>query len=213
MAYPTKMAAALTGATVSQLGHWRSNETGPLLTPEIQSSPKALYSFRDILALRTCVRLRRYTSLQKIRAAISNLRNLGDREHLSSYTIVSDTAGNIQLISHDDTVDLTRNPGQQQLFAVEIAKVIESFSPRAGVLVPDLFRPRAHVAVDPETQGGVPVIAGTRVPYDLVAGLIADGVPPEDISHYYPAVSAAAARDAIDFARYVDSFEFTKRAV
>lgn len=212
MAYPTKMAAALTGATVSQLRHWRSQRTGPLLAPELQSSPKALYSFRDILALRTCVRLREDASLQGIRSAVGNLRDLGDRDHLASYTIVSDAAGNIQLVTHAEAVDLTSHPGQQQLFALDISKVIESFSPRVGVLVPDLFQPRTNVAVDPEMQGGFPVIAGTRVPYDLVAGLVADGVPPEAISEYYPAVSAAAARDAIDFARYVDGFEPSKRA-
>jgi len=82
MAYATRMAAALTGATVSQLRHWRTAKTGPLLAPEIQSAPKALY---------------------------------------------------------------------------------------------------------------------------LVAGLVAEGVSPEDISKYYPAVTADAARDAIDFAHYVDS--------
>ncbi len=212
MAYSTKMAAALTGASVSRLRHWRSPSTGPLLRPEIQSSPRAMYSFRDILALRTCMRLREYASLQRIRTAIGNLRDLGDRDHLASYTIVSDAAGNIQLITHREALDLTKYPGQQQLFALDIARVIESFSPRTGVLVPDLFQPRANVAVDPQMQGGFPVITGTRVPYDLVAGLVADGVPPEEISQYYPAVSATAARDAIDFARYVDSFEPTKRA-
>jgi uncharacterized protein (DUF433 family)/DNA-binding transcriptional MerR regulator len=212
VAYSTNMAAALTGATVSQLSHWRSSKTGPLLTPEIQSSPKAIYSFRDILALRTCVRLREYDSLQRIRTAIGNLRDLGDRDHLAAYTIVSDAAGNIQLITHSEALDLTKHPGQQQLFALDIAKVIESFSPRTGVLVPDLFQPRANVAVDPETQGGFPVITGTRVPYDLIAGLVADGIPPEEISQYYPAVSATAARDAIDFARYVNSFDPAKRA-
>ncbi len=211
MAYSTNMTAALTGATASQLAHWRSSRTGPLLAPEIQSHPRALYSFRDILALRTCVRLRQYASLQKIRAAVSNLRDLGDREHLAAYKIVADTAGNIQLIAQE-SIDLGKHAGQGQLFAIDIAEVIVPFAPRAGVLVPDLFRPRANVIVDPETQNGFPVISGTRVPYDLVAGLIAEGTPPEQVSEYYPSVSADAARDAIDFARYVDSFGPSKKA-
>ena len=212
MAYPTKMTAALTGAAVSQLRHWRAPRTGPLLAPEVQSSPRALYSFRDVLALRTCVHLRELASLQRIRSAVSNLRDLGDRDHLASYTIASDAGGDIQLVTHSQATDLTGRPGQGKLFALDISEVIESFSPRAGVLVPDLFRPRANVEVDPELQGGFPVITGTRVPYDVVAGLVSDGVPPEKVSDYYPAVSATAARDAIDFARYVDSFEPTKRA-
>jgi uncharacterized protein (DUF433 family) len=206
------MTAALTGATVSQLIHWRSPRTGPLLFPEISSRPRALYSFRDIMALRTCVRLREFASLQRIRSAIGSLRDLGDREHLATYTIVTDRAGNIQLVTPAEAVDLTGHPGQQQFFAINISEVVESFTPRAGVVVPDLFQPRPNVAVDLETQGGFPVIAGTRVPYDVVASLVAEGVAPDEISEYYPAVSADAARDAIDFARYVDSFDPAKRA-
>jgi uncharacterized protein (DUF433 family) len=33
-----------------------------------------------------------------------------------------------------------------------------------------------------------------------------DGVPAEDISEFFPQVSAAAARDALDFASYVESY-------
>lgn len=53
MAYPTKMAAALSGATVGQLRGWRQDRGhGPFLAPELQTRPRALYSFRDVLALR-----------------------------------------------------------------------------------------------------------------------------------------------------------------
>jgi len=32
------------------------------------------------------------------------------------------------------------------------------------------------------------VVSGTRVPYDLVAGLVRDGIPPENIKDYYPSL-------------------------
>jgi DNA-binding transcriptional MerR regulator len=176
VAYPVKMAAALSGATVNQLRHWRSVRTGPLLAPEIATAPKVLYSFKDVLALRTCVRLREYASLQKIRGAVQNLRGLGEAEHLASYRLVSDRRGSIQLVTEDEIVNLSSKPGQLQVVAV-IGEVIEPFFARAGVLVPHLLTPRPHLAVDPETQGGTPVIADTRVPYDAVAGLMRDGVP------------------------------------
>jgi hypothetical protein len=75
----------------------------------------------------------------------------------------------------------------EQLVAV-IGDVIEPFAVRAGVLVPHLLHPRPGLSVDPETQGGAPVIAGTRVPYNAVA-----------------------AKDALDFARYVDSHDPASR--
>jgi DNA-binding transcriptional MerR regulator len=90
MAYTPTMAAALSGATVYQLRHWRHARTGPLLAPEISSSPRVFYSFRDLLALRTFVHLRQNASLQKIRLAITNLRDLGELDHLAAYQLVSD---------------------------------------------------------------------------------------------------------------------------
>jgi uncharacterized protein (DUF433 family)/DNA-binding transcriptional MerR regulator len=205
------MAAALSGATVSQLRHWRSSRTGPLLAPEIATTPRAVYSFQDVLALRTFVRLRENASLQKIRSAIGNLRDIGEAGHLAFYRLVSDKGGNIQLLTEDEAVSLGRTPGQLQLVAV-IGEIIEPFAARAGVLVPHLLRPRPGLSVDPETQGGTPVITGTRVPYDAVAGLMRDGVPADRIADYYPAVSAMAASDALDFARYVDSYDPATRA-
>lgn len=210
MAYATKMAAALSGATVSQLRHWRGARTGPLLPPEISTTPRVVYSFRDVLALRTFVRLRENASLQKIRTAIGNLRDIGEADHLAAYRLVSDRAGNIQLLTNDEAVSLGASPGQLQLIAV-IGEVMEPFAVRAGVLVPHLLRPRPGLTVDPETQGGTPVIAGTRVPYDAVASLMRDGVPAERITDYYPAVQASAANDALDFARYVDSYDPASR--
>jgi uncharacterized protein (DUF433 family) len=183
---------------------WRAARTGPLLSPENGSAPRVLYSFRDVLALRTFVRLRKHASLQRIRAAIGNLRIIGEIDHLASYQLVSDQAGNIQLVTGEEAVSLGQNRGQLQLVAV-IGDVIEPFAIRAGVLVPHLLHPRPGLSVDPEPQGGTPVIAGTRVPYDAVAGLMRDGVLAERISDYYPSVAAEAASDAFDFARYVDS--------
>jgi uncharacterized protein (DUF433 family)/DNA-binding transcriptional MerR regulator len=205
------MAAALSGATHSQLRHWRAGRTGPLLAPEIGSSPRALYSFRDLLALRTFVHLREHASLQKIRAAIGNLQALGEAEHLASYRLVSDSQGNIQAITDKEALNLGKSPGQRQLLVV-IGEVIEPFPVRGGLIVPHLLQPRDHLAVDPGTLGGVPVIDGTRVPYDAVASLMRDGVPPEKIAAYYPAVSPEAARDALDFAQYVDEHYPTRLA-
>jgi hypothetical protein len=49
--------------------------------------------FQDVLALRTFVWLREHACLQKIRAAIGNLRDIGDTGQLASYRLVSDRAG------------------------------------------------------------------------------------------------------------------------
>jgi uncharacterized protein (DUF433 family) len=174
VSYAPKLAAALSGATIRQLAYWRKPgpDGRPVLTPEYSASRPVDYSFRDVIALRTCVRLREEASLQKVRRALDALRiDLGLREHLSSYRL----------------------------------EVLQPFYVQ-GRQIPALLEPREHVWVDPCVRGGEPVISGTRIPYDEVAALLRDGVEAEDIGEFFPQVSAAAARDALDFASYVDSY-------
>jgi uncharacterized protein (DUF433 family) len=210
MAYSTRMAAALSGATVGQLRTWRQDRgNGPILRPELAANP-ALYSFRDVLALRAFAQLRQDVSLQKIRKALANLKKIGEVDHLSSYSLVTD-GDSIVLVGDDDhATDLVKRPGQRVI--ATMADILQEFAPRAGVVVPHLLHPKQHVSVDPGTQGGQPVITGTRIPFDVVAELMEDGIPPEKIADYYPGVTADAARDAAFFALYVDSYATGSRS-
>lgn len=206
MSYEPKMAAALSGASMRQLAYWRRSRGGsePLLQPEISRDRPILYSFRDIIALRTFVSLREQFSLQKIRKALGKLRESGELDHLSRYTLVGD-ASTIYLVEADldRGTDLLKQPGQQVI--VEVVDVIKSYYYR-GRQVPDLLHPRPKMAIDTGVRGGEPVIAGTRIPFEDVAGLMRDGVPAEEVEDYFPSVTAEAARDALDFAEYVDSY-------
>ena len=205
------MAAALSGATMGQLRSWRQDRGhGPFLVPELQARPKALYSFRDVLALRAFAHLRQEFSLQAIRRAVDTLRKLGEVDHLAAYSLVADD-GSIVLCRDDEyPTDLLKKPGQRVI--ATLADILQPFTPRPGVVVPHLLHPYPHVSVDPDTQGGHSVISGTRVPYDSVAELLQDGVPADEIADYYPSVGAQAARDAEVFARYVDSYGPSSRA-
>lgn len=210
MAYAPYMAAALSGATRRQLSHWRrtNSSSGAVLVPEVSVSRPVLYSFRDVVALRTCVFLRKDSSLQRIRRAIANLRSLGELDHLSEYKLVSDN-DSIVLAKDESAVDLVKQPGQYVM--AEMSEVLRPFVNKSNIEVPALFRPRDHIAVSPEVRSGHPVISGTRVPYEKVAELLQDGVPMESVHDYYPAVDAAAAQDAYEFAQYVDSWRDQRR--
>jgi uncharacterized protein (DUF433 family)/DNA-binding transcriptional MerR regulator len=206
MSYSPKLAAALSGATLRQLVHWRKAGAGrgAVLVPEISETRPILYSFRDVVALRTCVKLRNDASLQKIRRALDTLRaDLREREHLSAYQLVAD-GSTIYLVEPGQATDLVHRTANVVIH--ELVDVLRPFY-RDGRHIPDLLQPRDHVTVDPAVRGGIPVIEGTRVPYDEVAALLRDGVPVERISDYFPSVTASAALDAVDFADYVDSYE------
>jgi uncharacterized protein (DUF433 family) len=211
MAYQPYLAAALSGATVRQLGHWRrgTSSSGAVLIPEVSVRRPIMYSFRDLVALRTCVYLRKDSSLQKVRRAIGNLRTMGELGHLSEYKLVSE-GNSIFLVTSDSAIDLVEHPGQTVM--AEMSDVLRPFLTRGDIEVPALFQLRTHIAVDPDVRSGYPVITGTRVPYENVAGLVADGIPPEDVQNYYPSVDAPAAEDALDFARYVDRWRPAGRA-
>ncbi|RIV34115.1 DUF433 domain-containing protein [Micromonospora radicis] len=199
MSYEPRVAAALSGATLRQLSYWRVTR---VLQPEISASRPVLYSFRDLIALRTFAYLRGERSLQSIRRAVRTLADIGETEHLSSYRLVAQGKKSIALVRDEGAVDLVEKPGQS-LTVVKLGDVLQSF-PLGDVEVPNLLHPRQKISVDPEVRGGHPVVEGTRVPFEIIAGLVRDGVEPEEVADFYPSVSAEAARDAVDFADYVD---------
>lgn len=207
MPYPTHVAATLSGASLRQLQYWRGGGDRALFVPELpKAGGRVLYSFQDVVALRTFVYLREAVSLQRIRKAVGNLRELGNTEHLSKYRL--EVAGkSIVLVEpgQDAGVDLVEKPGAQR-FTITLGDVFAPFENQRGDQVVDLIHPRKHVTVDPEIRGGYPVVEGTRVDYDLVASLVRDGVDPSAVSDFYPSVSTKGAADAADFADEVDRY-------
>lgn len=201
MAYEPRVASALSGATIKQLAYWRSSER-PVLVPEVSSRKRVLYSFRDLVALRTFVFLREQRPLQTIRKALDALAKIGETEHLSKYRLVAQGKRGITLVEGDRGVELVERPGQQ-VIVIKLGEIMRAF-PIDDFEVPNLAKPRKKLSVNPEVRSGRPVVAGTRVDYELVAGLVDDGVPPMEIKGYYPSVTADAARDAASFADHVE---------
>jgi uncharacterized protein (DUF433 family) len=64
----------------------------------------------------------------------------------------------------------------------------------------DLRRARRLVVSDPEILGGDPVFRGTRVPVHLIAELVAQGAPPNELTEGYPRLSAEMIRLAPAYA-------------
>jgi uncharacterized protein (DUF433 family) len=213
VSYSPVVAAALSGASLRQLSYWRSSRTTePLLAPEFhQRGTRVSYSFRDVVALRTFVYLRAHAvPLQRVRRAIHNLRGMGETEHLSAYTLVAMERDVVWRQSDDSAVDLTRQPGQHVI--AQMVDILGAFRGMRDRDVVALYTPKPGLRVDPEIRGGFPVIDGTRVPYDLVAALLDDGIDAAEVGAFYPSVTADAARGAVAFARYVDGFRSPRTA-
>jgi uncharacterized protein (DUF433 family) len=204
VAYTPAVAAALSGASLGQLSYWRRGPR-PIVPPvQTRVRGRVFYSYQDVVALRTTVYLRgRKVSLQRIRRAVQQLRQMGEGGHLSSYRLVASGKDVLWVESAKDVVALTGRPGQRVI--AEMVDILDEFEDSAGNRVSSLSRPAPGVEVDREVRSGFPVIEGTRVPYDLVASLLADGMDPEHISEIYPAVSPDSARGALTFAGTVDA--------
>jgi uncharacterized protein (DUF433 family) len=202
MAFTIPLTIKLSGATKSQLAHWR--RTG-VLEPEVESRHRPLlYSYRDLVALRSFAHLRQKVSLQLIRKALNSLLSMDMFEHPAAYTFVTDGKRISLAESQEAQIDLTKQPGTPTFFTLE--DVLSAFENKSGDLIPDLRHPTAHIEIDQDRLGGWPTIVGTRVPYDEIADLIGDGtVSPERVAYYYPGISAAQARDALRFAEQLAS--------
>lgn len=206
MAFPVPIASVLTGATVPQLAYWRKH-TGsaePLLIPEGKRSGRFLYSWMDVVALRSIVYLRQEKSLPRIRRAVARLRQIETQDwtHLSAYRLVA-TASTILVKTPDgQLLDLESKPGTV-MDEVLMSDVLAPFQTHDGRPVPALERPRPRLTVDPGVLGGYPVIAGSRVPFDVVACLAEDQLMPNEIVAIYPSVDPEAVEDATDFAKQV----------
>lgn len=208
MAYSSALTAALSGASEGQLANWR-REPNALLVPEHVGNGKVRYSFRDLLALRTVAKLRKEVSLQKIRKAVANLKNLDDFQHLSYYTLVASSGSILWVPQSDQAVDVLKRPGQQML--VTMQDVLGEFEGWTGTVVP-LERPKPGVRINPKILGGFPVIDETRVPYDTVASLAADGLDAQSIRYFYPSVSDVGVSGAIAFDQYVSEYSRRRAA-
>lgn len=201
MSFPDKLTATLTGTTTRQLYSWRSKG---VLIPEVQASNPALYSFRDLVAVRTVAFLRSQVSFQKVRKAFDNLRQLDYLDHPSTYRFGTDGKTIAIEDRNGSVVDLVDQKGQLVMFTLE--EIFREFTNFAGSTVVDFERPLPRLEVNPHRMGGWPTIAGTRVPYDAVSDLLADGYySPADVEHFFPSIVQEDAEDALQFSEMVES--------
>lgn len=195
MAFSVELASTLTGASVDTLRRWRRQK---LFVPELHASRPMLYSFRDVVALRSVCYLRSEVSLQKIRKALANLSEQDLTQHLSEYRFATD-GKTVVVWTEDGFIDLVKNPGQFHI--VTLVEIYRPFRNQAEKPVVDFERPRLRIEIAPGRMGGFPTIIGTRIPYDTVARLQQGPKPvrPEDVKRFFPGVTKAAALDAADF--------------
>lgn len=146
MAYMLETVARITGATVKQLIHW--DLTG-LVRPSIAHAhgkgSRRVYSFLDVLAIKTAVTLRREgISLQKVRRCLKYLHEHRPEveQPLASLNLVTDGVS-MFLLTHDmnrachDRKVVDTLAGGQLLLMVPIGRIACETQREVARLVPE----------------------------------------------------------------------------
>jgi uncharacterized protein (DUF433 family) len=203
-AYPADRAAALSGVPKSTVHYWARQE---ILLPSLSAEKVKLWSYADLMALRTIYWLRQRkqspgghevpaSSMPAVRRALRELRDLDldlwDEE--GGPTVAVDHAGRVildphglpamderQLVAHSDWLDL-----------------IHPFPTREGAKGPDLQRPRPHLRIVPGKLAGSPHVARSRVETRALAALARRGMGTGKIARLYPSLEATAIDEALD---------------
>ena len=138
MVFNTKSVSRLTGVTPRQSGYW--DKTGlikPSVNPATGTGSQRLYSFMDIVQLRTAKALRdQGISLQKIGKCVAYLRkHAPELEHpLAELKLITDGETIFCLTNDPNVIIDTLSQGQSVLSVVAIGKFIHKLQAKAEIL-------------------------------------------------------------------------------
>ena len=206
LAFSIERVSRLTGLSVRQLRYW--DEEGvysPEYADEDRRQPYSrVYSFQDVVALRTLAQLRKHVSLQQLRKLGEWLKQHYDKpwSRLRFYV-----AGRQVFVSDPDTGVLMTRPGQttSRVFELEeiaqdTRKQIERLRTRDQEKVGRVVRRR-------NVMSNTPVIAGTRIPTAVIWDFHEAGYDTQAILREYPQLTFADVEAAIS-----DELQRRKRA-
>lgn len=203
-AYIAERASGLSGVPKSTVHYWARKE---ILVPSISAERVKLWSYADLMGLRTIYWLRQTkkaidgrdvprTTMPAVRRALGALRELD----LSLWTEESgpavrvDRAGHIYLAG-PNTIE--RADGARPIDA-DWLDLIEPFTTHEETVGPNLQSPRPNLRIVPGKLAGSPHIVSTRIETVTVAALANRGFGRDRIHTLYPIVRAVAISEAID---------------
>lgn len=206
--YTAKRAAALSGVPKSTVHYWARRE---ILVPSVSADRVKLWSYPDLMGLRTIYWLRQpkhasdgrdvpRTTMPAVISALAALRELD----LSLWTeegaprVAVDRTGRVWIRPELDTVQTVE--GQRPLDADWI-DLIEPFSTWEGTRGPNLQAPKPHLRIVPGKLSGSPHIVNTRIETIAVSALRERGLDHEKIHQLYPIVAPVAIAEAIELER------------
>ncbi len=207
-AYPADRAAALSGVPKSTVHYWAREE---ILVPSVSAERVKLWSYSDLIALRTIAWLRASktapdgysvpaTAMTSVRRALSELGelDLGLWSTDGGPNIAVDRRGHLVL-----GVDQTYpgRVGGQALLDADMLDVLRPFQIDQSTRGPDLVEPRPRLRIVPGKLAGAPHVRETRIETQALAALAARGMQAERVRSFYPAIEVDDVEEALDLER------------
>jgi uncharacterized protein (DUF433 family) len=207
-AYTGDRAAALSGVPKSTVHYWARQG---ILVPSVSAVRVKLWSYTDLMGLRTIYWLRRpkrashgwdipRTTMPAVKKALAELRKLD----LILWTeqggpaVAVDRAGDVYVRVEPGVVE--KPVGVRPLDA-DLLELIEPFSTLEGTEGPNLQAPRPNLRIVPGKLSGSPHIVSTRIETIAIAALGDRDLDPDRIHALYPAVAPVAIAEALDLER------------
>jgi len=200
-AYTADRSAALSGVPKSTIHYWARKG---ILVPSVSPERVKLWSYADLLGLRTIDWLRQPKSREgldiprskmgMVKRALRRLRAL-DLE-------IFEQGRPVIAVARDGEVIITPRSGvpetvEGQLLGRDLIDLIAPFEAEEGTRGPDLQRPSDFVRILPRKLSGAPHIVDTRVATEALYALLVRGFQEDRIAALYPAVPRAAIADAL----------------
>lgn len=208
-AYTADRAAALAGVPQSTVHYWA--RTG-LMVPSVSAERVKLWSFSDLMSLRTVEWLRNAkatptghevpaASMPAIRRALRALRDL-DLSLWSADTgpgVIVDATGKIIVrdLHTGAALHAVGRAGELQHVASGLLDVLAPFAVGSHH-GPDLRRPRPRLRIVPGKLAGAPHIESTRLETVAVHALAKRGFAVERIAGFYPFTDLQSIQQAIE---------------
>jgi len=204
--YTADRAAALSGVPRRTVHYWAREG---ILVPSLSPERVKLWSYSDLLALRTIYWLRQIkasaeghevprTSMVAVRRALSYLRELNLELWTEDMrpTVAVDVQGRVYVETESDL----SVPGGQSVLEGKWLNLLAPFT-TDHTRGPDLREPRPHVRIVPGKLAGSPHVVGTRVETIALAALESRGFDQDRIRQLYPVLPDEGVADALDLER------------
>lgn len=200
IAFTADTVAQLTGLSVRQLHRWdRAGFFVPSFAdPDRRRPHSRVYSFADVVGLRTIARLRQqgvsFSDLKKVRTFFASNTN-EDWANRRFYVV-----GNWVFFTHNEAVLAAKPLGQRVDRNVldlgpilgEVTEAVQRLPQRS----PDQI---GEITSDRLIMGGAPVISGTRIPTATIAWFARNGYGVEDIMREFPRLEPDDIEAALDW--------------